>query len=294
MKRVGFRAVFVLAMSWLSATIAFSAIDYVYETGEPQKSGWPLTEAERMYVLKPEYQRRPGSEKMQYLPKFWPAVPSAGYWSGTAWLDTHAKLVEYIAKNKGNIDILLAGDSITQQWGSPLDNKPLGPAWQKHFGKLKTANIGIGGDKTQNLLWRLDHGGVDGISPRLIVLMIGNNNMFFTPETGVDAAASGVAACVKNLRQKFPNADVILIKILPAGEPGAVFFEDIKKTNAAVEKLNLTDDRKVHLLDLTADFIGPDGKIRQELYTQDKVHLSPEGYERYAGRLKPLIEKIMK
>ena len=87
-----------------------------------------------------------------------------------------------VQANKGPIDVLLVGDSITMQWGA---------SWKKHFPDLKTVNIGIGGDKTQNVLWRLDHGGVEGLQPKAIVLMIGNNNMFFTPETGIEAAAQG-------------------------------------------------------------------------------------------------------
>ena len=70
------------------------------------------------------------------------------------------------AGNRGPVDILLVGDSITQQWGSVLDGKPLNAAWQKHFGRYQTINLGIGGDKTQNALWRLDHGGVAGLESR--------------------------------------------------------------------------------------------------------------------------------
>jgi lysophospholipase L1-like esterase len=77
-------------------------------------------------------------------------------------------------------------------WGSVLDRGILNSAWREVFGELKVINIGIGGDKAQNVLWRLDHGGVAGLQPRVIVLMIGNNNMFFVPETGVEAAAAGV------------------------------------------------------------------------------------------------------
>jgi hypothetical protein len=96
-------------------------IEYPYTTAEPQKTGWPLTAEERAYVDKPEHDRRPGRESNKHLPAMWPIVPAAGYWGGTAWLDTHAKLVNYVQANKGLIDILLVGDSIAQQWGSPLD-----------------------------------------------------------------------------------------------------------------------------------------------------------------------------
>ncbi len=269
-----------------------AALDYLYQTAEPQKTGWPLTDEERAYVLKPEHERRPGRESNKHLPAMWPVVPSAGHFGGTAWLDTHAKLVKYVEANKGPIDILLVGDSITQQWGSPLDNKPLNAAWQKQFGNYKTINIGIGGDKSQNVLWRLDHGGVAGLEPRLVVVLIGNNNMFFTPETGVEAAAKGIEMCVANVRDKFPKADVIAVKIFPAHAPGNRFYEDIKKTNAALDTLKLDRDPKVHVLDLTADMINADGTLKKESFTPDNIHLSQDGgYGLYAERLKPLVEK---
>ena len=173
------------------------ALDYPHVTAEPQKSGWPLSDDERAYVIKAEYERRPGSEAQKHLPQLWPVVPSAGFFGGDSWLKIHEGLVKTVQEKKGPLDVLLVGDSITIQWGE---------SWKKHFPDLKAVNIGIGGDKTQNVLWRLDHGGVEGLQPKAIVLMIGNNNMFFTPETGIEAAAKGIEMCVKNLREKFPAA----------------------------------------------------------------------------------------
>ncbi len=158
--------------------------------------------------------------------------------------------------------------------------------------KLKAINIGIGGDKTQNVLWRLDHGGVDGLQPRLILLMIGNNNMFFTPETGIEPAASGIEMCVKNLRDKFPKVPIIVAKILPAHQPGNRFYEDIKKTNAALDPLKLESNPDVFVLDLWNDFTTEDGTIMKDLYTSDNIHLSAAGYAVYAERLEPMIDAI--
>lgn len=267
------------AASLLAATAL--ALDYPHPPADPQPTGWPLTPAERAYVTgKPEYERRPGREINQHLPQFWPRVPSAGFFGGDAWLKLHEAHVRTVQENKGPCDVLLVGDSITIQWGS---------SWEKAFPNHKAVNIGIGGDKTQNVLWRLDHGGVDGLRPKTIVLMIGNNNMFFTPETGVPAAARGIRTCAANLREKCPEARLIVVKILPCHSPKERFYQDIVATNAELDQLSLDQDPNIRVLDLTKDFINADGTIRAELYTPDKIHLSPAGYEAYARRLRPLL-----
>jgi beta-glucosidase len=270
-----------LLISVVLVTQTALAIDYPYQTAEPQKTGWPLSDEELAYVMRPEHERRPGREANKHLPAMWPVVPSAGNWGGTSWLDTHAKLVEHVKEKAGPCDVLLVGDSITIQWGD---------SWKKHFPDLKAINIGIGGDKTQNVLWRLDHGGVDGLQPKVIVLMIGNNNMFFTPETGIEPAAKGIEMCVKNLRDKFPKTSIIVAKILPAHQPGNRFYEDIKKTNAAFDTLKVESDTKLRVLDLWDDFVNADGTLKKDLFTSDNIHLTPLGYATYAAKLKPLLE----
>jgi len=283
-----------IAFVFLLIPLAAFALDYPWKTAEPQKTGWPLTEEERKFVLKPEYERRPGSESKKHLPAMWPVCPSAGNFGGTSWIDIHTKLIDHVRANKGPVDILLLGDSITQQWGSLLDNKPLNAAWQKLFGKYKTINLGIGGEKSQNLLWRLDHGGVEGIDPKVVIVLIGNNNMFFAGETGVEAAAKGVQMCVANAREKFPKADVIAVKIFPAHGPGNAFYENIKKTNVALDALKLHSDPKVQVLDISAEMLEADGSLKKNLFTPDNIHLSQEdGYEFFAVKLKPLVEKIL-
>jgi platelet-activating factor acetylhydrolase IB subunit beta/gamma len=272
------------------ASLSAQALDYPYAPYnegkmDPQKSGWPLTEEERKFVLLPEHERRPGREINQHKPSMWPVTPSAGFWGGTSWLETHANLVKVAQASQGPIDVLLVGDSITMQWGA---------AWTKHFPTLKTVNIGIGGDKTQNVLWRLDHGGVEGLEPRLCVLLIGNNNMFFTPETGIGPAAQGIKVCVDNLREKFPKAPVVVVKVFPAHTPGNPFYEDIKKVNAAMDNLNLEADPKVRILDIWGDMVNADGTLKKELFTSDNIHLNQEGgYKLYAEKLKPLLEAFL-
>ena len=274
----------ILAALLLSTTLP--ALEYARKPADPQPSGWPLTAEERAYVTgKAEFDRRPGRESNQHLPQLWPVVPTAGFFGGDSWLKIHEGLVKTVQANPGPVDVLLVGDSITIQWGA---------SWAKQFPDRKAVNIGIGGDKTQNVLWRLDHGGVAGLQPKTIVLMIGNNNMFFTPETGVAAAAKGVEACARNLREKFPDAELIVAKILPCHAPKSRFYQDILLTNDEIEKLNLGADPKIRVLDLTKDFLNADGTIKKALYTPDNIHLSPEGYAAYAARLKPLLEATSK
>lgn len=274
------RLVFILLLTL--AVFTARALEYPHVTDEPQKTGWPLTAEERAYIVdKAEHERRPGREIGKHLPQLWPVVPTAGHFGGDAWLKLHEAHVRTVQANAGPVDVLLVGDSITIQWGD---------SWAKHFPDKKAVNIGIGGDKTQNLLWRLDHGGVEGLQPKAIVLMIGNNNMFFTPETGIEAAAKGIEMCVKNLREKFPDTPLIVAKILPAHAPGNRFYEDIKLTNVALDLLNLEGDPKVRVLNMTTDFMNADGTLKKELFTLDHIHLSPAGYAVYAERLKPLLE----
>lgn len=272
----------LLAFLICPATLADDLVlKYPYVTAEPQKAGWPLSQEERAYVVdKPEHERRPGRESNKHLPELWPLVPTAGHFGADTWLKLHEAHVNSVLANRGPIDVLLVGDSITIQWAN---------SWERNFGGLKVVNIGIGGDKTQNVLWRLDHGGADGLQPKSVVLMIGNNNMFFTPETGIDAAAEGIKMCSENLRCRFPDSQIIVTEVLPAHAPGNRFYEDIKKTNTALDSLKLGNAPNVRVLKLWEDFVKPDGTLKPELFTQDNIHLSPVGYDVYAAKLKPFL-----
>ncbi len=278
--------------------VLFIVVSYFPLAGrcaEPPAAGWPLSEAETNYVLRPEHERRPGVAEKKHQPALWPVTPTAGHWGGSKWLETHAKLVAHVQATRGPIDVLLVGDSITQQWGSVLERKPLNAAWQKQFSRYQTVNLGIAGDKTQNVLWRLDHGGVAGLQPRLVVLLIGNNNMFYTRETGVAAAAQGIKACAEKLRAKFPDAELVVATIFPAHTPGHAFYEDIKQTNAALRAMKLEREPKVHLLDLWPEMIEADGTLRRGLFQVDNIHLTQDGgYAFFAAQLQPLFARLLR
>jgi lysophospholipase L1-like esterase len=271
--------------------IAYAHQPYQERKMDPQLTGWPLTVEEKDFVAKAEFARRPGAEINQHLPHVWPVVPAAGFWGDpTSWLGAHEALVKKVQANAGLCDVLLVGDSITIQWEQGMDGSN---CWKREFPALKGVNIGIGGDKSQNALWRMDHGGVDGLQPRVCLLMIGNNNMFFAPETGIEAAAQGVKACADNLRARFPAAPLIVAKILPCHAPAVEFYENIRKTNAALDALQLADQPQIHVLDLWADFTNADGTLQAELFTNDHIHLNAAGYTVYAKRLRPLLERLL-
>lgn len=295
----------LFALSALSAVSA-GAMQYPYAPYnegkmDPQVTGWPLTDAEKAWVSKPEYSRKPGHEAGKHLPAMWAVTPTAGHWKpkegsdGNLWVDHHATLIGKVQAIKDAIDIALVGDSITQGWGGGWDGAPFNAAWKKYFGQRKTVNLGIGGDRVENILWRLDHGALDGASPKVIVLFIGVNNAPLVTANGLPFAsvAQGIQFCVQNLRARCPQTNVVVVKILPAFLPDSVVHMDIQRINTALDELKLESDPKVHLLDLWSDFTQEDGSLKTPAYSDDHLHLGAAGYEIYAGKLQPLVEKLL-
>jgi beta-glucosidase len=198
---------------------------------------------------------------------------------------------EYLKANEGPIDILLLGDSITQEWGSPLGTGTLSAAWKKHFGIYKTVNLGVAGYQTKDVLARLDQGPVTKLRPRLVVLLVGVNNVVVNPDADAEAVADDIGACVTKIHQRFPNADIIVTKILPAHDVDKL-DRNIRDINHVLDRLRLDSAPHVHVLDLTRDFAEANGALKYRLYA-DTLHLSPLGYSVYADRLQPLINKSL-
>jgi len=298
------------------------ALDYPYAPYnegkmDPQLTGWPLTQAEIDYLKIATYKRRPGSEVGKQRMDLLPCTPAADGSGTPNWYvllqEKFVKVVDkFKAEHGNNLDILLVGDSITWQWidiSAPYSQYPqkFNNAWKENFSQYSVFNLGVAGDKTQGVLWRLDHGATQGssgeaLNPRVVILAIGHNNMYFTPETGIQGAANGILWCVKNLRAKFPDADIIVSKILPNTRPEAQFYKDAKAINAALDPLLAAqNDSKVHVLpDMWNDMTNPDGTLIENLYRTEepagkKIHLHPvTGYKLWASKLKPLVEKLLR
>ena len=193
---------------------------------DPQLTGWPLTDAEKAWVAKSEYTRKPGHEVQKHLPEMWFVTPTAARWGKdgeeNVWVAHHATCIEKVQAMKDGIDIALLGDSITQGWGGGWDGAPFNAAWQKHFGDMKTVNLGIGGDRMENILWRLDHGALDGASPKVIVLHDRREQRparLRQRRARRQSAAHGIKLCIENLRMRCPKSQIVLVKILPAFDP---------------------------------------------------------------------------
>jgi lysophospholipase L1-like esterase len=214
-----------------------------------------------------------------------PRTKEYNWMSVKAWNERHAKHLEMI-KNGGG-DLLFVGDSITEGWGGA------GKAvWAKEYTPGKALNLGIGGDTTQNVLWRLANGEVEGLKPKVVVLMIGTNNFGLHQDQPADVVR-GITAVVASLRAKLPGAHVLLLGIFPRDtNPKAGIRAKIAEVNAAIAKLD--DGKAVHYLDIGATFTEADGSLSKEVMP-DFLHLSPVGYERWAEAIrKPLMELVAK
>jgi lysophospholipase L1-like esterase len=184
----------------------------------------------------------------------------------------------------GPEDLLFDGDSITDGW------QGRGKAvWEKYYGKLAAADAGISGDRTENVLWRLADGQVDGVKPKLVVLMIGTNNLGRDTDERI---AGGVEKIVQDYQQRCPEAVILLEGIFPRGaKADDPVRARIKHINTIIAKLG--DDKKVIYLDFGDKFLEPDGTLSAKIMP-DFLHPSEAGYEIWATAIAPVIERFFK
>lgn len=202
-------------------------------------------------------------------------------WKG--FLERVHLLNERATKAGRGAQLLFVGDSITQGWEDAGK-----AAWEKHYASRGALNIGVGGDGTQNVLWRLDQGNVDGIDPRLAVVMIGTNNV--TAGNTVAQVVEGVTAVVAKLRQKLPRTRVLLVGILPREENPGMVRGTVLQINQVLQQLE--DGQSVFWLDAGSRFVARDGTISRELMP-DFLHLSPSGYALWAETMEERITALL-
>jgi lysophospholipase L1-like esterase len=186
----------------------------------------------------------------------------------------------YLARaRRGGIDIVFLGDSITEAFATVGRD-----AWQQHIAPLGSAvNFGIGGDRTEFVLWRVRNGELDGTNARVVVVMIGTNNL----ETSSPAdIARGVAAVVTSVRAKLPHAIVVLNALLPRGAPNDPLHSRLARANALIA--HLADGRHVRWVDAGPRFLDAHGAIASGL-SLDLLHPSAAGYAIWGTALDPVL-----
>ena len=193
----------------------------------------------------------------------------------------HEKFLE--RAKSGGIGLLFLGDSITQGWGG----KDKAEIWDRYYGPRDAANFGIGGDRTEHVLWRLENGEIDGIAPKVVVLMIGTNNV---RANSAEEIADGVKAIVAKLREKLPETKILLLAVFPRGEKPNPGREKLAAVNETIAKLD--DGKRVKYLDIGKNFLNEDGTIPRDVMP-DFLHLSAKGYRIWADAIEPTLWSML-
>ncbi len=211
------------------------------------------------------------------------------WWSIDWWLPRHEQKLadaKAIKANGGKIDLLFIGDSITQGW-----EKEGATVWQQHYAKRNAFAIGFGGDRTENVLWRLQHGAVENMSPKLVVMMIGTNNTGHRQENPATTAA-GIKNLLGELQQRLPESKILLLAVFPRDEKPDGHLRQINNGVNAIIK-NYADNKKIFFADINSVFLTKDGVLPKEIMP-DLLHPNEKGYALWAEALEPHLQKLLK
>jgi lysophospholipase L1-like esterase len=186
--------------------------------------------------------------------------------------------------NPGPCDVIFIGDSITHAWDTVGKN-----VWNKYYGDRKALNFGVGGDRTQHVLWRFEHGQLDGLKPKVSVVMIGTNNSNRDDNSEAEIL-EGVTAVVNQIRQRLPETKVLLLGIFPRSKTFSAQRGKILQVNQALEKL--ADNKSVYYLDFGSQMIEADGSISTGMMG-DALHPGERGYELWAAAIEPKLKELL-
>jgi lysophospholipase L1-like esterase len=203
-------------------------------------------------------------------------------------LIAHAELVQ--KARSGRIDVYFVGDSITRRWGA-LDYPALLANWKANFFGWNAANFGWGADRIENMLWRLEHGELDGVRPKVIVILAGTNNVGAQPggdEKIVDITR-GLSALVRLCQRKAPQATIVLTAIFPRNDNVAVLPE-IERINAHLAAL--ADGKRTRFLNVNERLADQNGRLFTGM-SADNLHPTLQAYQIWADGLKPLFTELL-
>ncbi len=205
-------------------------------------------------------------------------------------LTAHTELVE--KTRKGRIDVYFAGDSIARRWGA-LDYPEFLEHWRANFFGWNAANFAWGGDGTEHILWRLENGELDGVSPKIFVVQAGANNVGSQPgplgDEKVLGITRGIEAIVTVCRRRVPDAVIVLTAVFPRNDNMAVVPE-IERINANLSKL--ADGKRIRFVNINAQLADKDGRFYEGM-SADNLHLTVKGYQIWADALKPILTDVL-
>ena len=222
-----------------------------------------------------------GAKSTVDKPKPKPNEPVAGTTNGEKWWrGNYERINRDLKKMDGKVDVGVIGDSITARWA--------GETWAKNWGAYRAVNMGIGGDQTQNVLWRLQNGQLDGYKARMYVLMIGTNNMWDKKADPAEVA-EGIKAILDLIKAKQPEAKILLLGIFPTGEKPNSGREKRAAVNELISKFA---GGQVHYMDIGNKFLEPDGTISASVM-KDFLHLGSKGYDIWAEAIKDKVAELL-
>ena len=208
-------------------------------------------------------------------------------WRVYDWTTRHQAAASLMKERQP--EIVMIGDSITHFWGGdPVGGRRTGAeVWDRFFAGRRVVNLGYGWDRTENVLWRLTHGEFENVTPRVVVAMIGTNNVTLnTP----DEISLGIAAICAEIHRRSPSSRILLLGIFPRGERPDANRRTIGDINERIARLDGRDG--ISYLDIGRHFLGDDGSISKDVM-YDFLHPSAKGYEIWAAAMGPTLERLL-
>jgi lysophospholipase L1-like esterase len=195
--------------------------------------------------------------------------------------ERHLQFLERI--RQGDIGVVFLGDSITDWW--PAQG---GASWARLM-KYKPANFGVSGDRTEHLLWRISNGELEGIDPKVVVVLIGTNNIGYFEDERPEWVARGIRQIVSTIHERLPKTKILLLGIFPRGEKNSPERKTVRAVNSLIAGLG--DENKIRFLDIGANFLDADGNIPADVMP-DRVHLTAKGYEIWFEKMEPILREM--
>lgn len=204
------------------------------------------------------------------------------------WLEKHNFLTRLVfaASQQPELDIYFLGDSITEWW--PVLGREV---WEAEFGTLRVLNCGLSGDTTQNILYRIENGGFERISPKVVVLLAGINNLAGSPDLQPEKLAGGIRRIISELQSRSPESRILLLSIFPAGDRRDPIRDRIIETNKRLAEFN--HNSIVSYLDIYGVFLDAEGNLPAAI-APDGLHLSARGYQLWAEAMRPALWKLLR